>query len=312
MMDMKPKLTVISGPTASGKTACAVELCRRVGGEVISADSMQLYRGMGILSAKPTPAEMRGVPHHMMGVADPSEKYSAARYRDEAKAAIADVLARGREAVLCGGTGLYINAVTRPMEFSESCDPALRQELMALSEAPGGRRRLHDMLAQLDPEAAARLHENDVRRVTRAIEVYRLTGRTQTEQARLDAQREGDYRETLLALRWPREILYSRIDRRVDEMIAAGLIDEVRALTRDERSHPTAMQAIGYKEIAAALEGRISMEDAVTLVKQLSRNYAKKQMTWFQRDPRVVWIDAMGKRVEQIVDEMMHILEAKE
>ena len=312
MKHMKPRLIVIAGPTASGKTACAVELCRRVGGEVVSADSMQLYRGMDILSAKPTRAEMGGVPHHMLGVADPAEKYSAARYRDEAKAAIADVIARGRRAVLCGGTGLYINAVTRPMEFSEKCDPALRQELIALSEAPGGRRRLHDMLAQIDPEAAARLHENDVRRVTRAIEVYRLTGRTQTEQARLDAQREGDYRETVFALRWPREALYARIDRRVDDMIDAGLIDEVRALTRDVRSHPTALQAIGYKEIAAALEGRISMEEAVALVKQLSRNYAKKQMTWFQRDPRAVWIDAMGKTAEQIVDEMINILEASE
>ena len=180
-----------------------------------------------------------------------------------------------------------------------------------MAEAPGGRRRLHDMLAQIDHEAAARLHENDVRRVTRAIEVYRLTGRTQTEQARLDAQREGDYRETVFALRWPREALYARIDRRVDDMVAAGLIDEVLALTRDARSHPTALQAIGYKEIAAALEGRMPMDEAVALVKQLSRNYAKKQMTWFQRDARARWIDAMGKTVEQIVDEMIEILEAE-
>ena len=311
MRNMKPKLIVIAGPTASGKTACAVEMCHRVGGEVISADSMQLYRGMDILSAKPTREEMGGVPHHMLGVADPAEKYSAARYRDEAKAAIADVLARSRTPVLCGGTGLYINAVTRPMEFSEKCDPELRRELLEMAEAPGGRRRLHDMLAQIDPEAAARLHENDVRRVTRAIEVYRLTGRTQTEQARLDAQREGDYRETVFALRWPREALYARIDRRVDDMVASGLIDEVRALTRDARSHPTALQAIGYKEIAAALEGRMPMDEAVALVKQLSRNYAKKQMTWFQRDARARWIDAMGKTVEQIVDEMIEILEAE-
>ena len=308
---MKPKLTVIAGPTASGKSACAVALCRRTGGEVISADSMQLYRGMDILSAKPTLAEMGGVPHHMLGVASPAEKYSAARYRDEAKAAIADVLARGRRPVLCGGTGLYINAVTRPMEFSEKCDEGLRRELMALAESPGGRRRLHDMLAEIDPEAAKKLHENDVRRVSRAIEVYRLTGRTQSEQARLDAQREGDYRETLFVLRWPREELYRRIDRRVDAMVAAGLIDEVRALTEDARSHPTALQAIGYKEIAAALEGRIAMDDAIALVKQLSRNYAKKQMTWFQRDPRAVWIDAAGRRAEQIADEMMEYLEER-
>ena len=306
---MKEKLIVIAGPTASGKTAAAVELCRRIGGEVVSADSMQIYRGLDILSAKPSADEMGGVAHHMLGVADPAQKYSAARYRDEAKAAIADVLARGARPVLCGGTGLYIDAVTRPMEFSEKCDSALRAELMALAEQPGGRRKLHDMLAGIDPEAAEKLHENDVRRVSRAIEVYRLTGRTQSEQARLDAQREGDYRETLFALNWPREELYRRIDARVDGMLAAGLVDEVRALMRDARSHPTAMQAIGYKEIAAALEGRLPMDEAVALVKKLSRNYAKKQVTWFKRDPRTVWIEAAGRGADEVALEMIRYLE---
>ena len=306
---MKPGLIVIAGPTASGKTAAAVALCKMIGGEVVSADSMQIYRGMDILSAKPAPKEMGGVPHHMLGVADPAQKYSAARYRDEAKGIIADVLARGAKPVLCGGTGLYIDAVTRPMEFSERCDDSLRRELMALAEQPGGRRKLHGMLREIDPEAAERLHENDVRRVSRAIEVFRLTGRTQSEQARLDARREGDYRETLFALNWPREELYRRIDLRVDEMLEAGLIDEVRVLMRDERSHPTAMQAIGYKEIAAALEGRMPMDEAVELVKKLSRNYAKKQVTWFKRDPRTVWIDAAGKGAEQVAGEMIRYLE---
>ena len=305
----KPRLIAIAGPTASGKTAAAVELCKRIGGEVVSADSMQLYRGMDILSAKPTPAEMGGVPHHMIGVADPAQKYSAARYRDEAKAAIAGVLARGAQPVLCGGTGLYIDAVTKPMEFSEKCDSALRQELLALAERPGGRRKLHDMLAEIDPEAAEKLHENDVRRVTRAIEVYRLTGRTQSEQAKLDARREGDYREVLFALDWPREALYARIDARVDAMLEAGLVDEVRALMRDERDHPTAVQAIGYKEIAAALEGRISRDEAVALVKKLSRNYAKKQLTWFRRDPRAVWIDASKETSVGIAEIMIQYLE---
>ena len=308
---MKPELIVIAGPTASGKTACAVELCGRIGGEVISADSMQIYRGMDVLSAKPTAAEMRGIPHHMIGIADPAEKFSAPRYRDLAKRAIADVIARGKRAVLCGGTGLYINAVTRPMEFSEKCDEALRKELMAIADAPGGRRRLHDMLRQIDPEAAEKLHENDVRRVSRAIEVYRLTGRTQSAQARLDAQREGDYDETLFVLRWPREELYRRIDARVDDMLRAGLVEEVRRLHADERSHPTALQAIGYKEIAAALDGKLGMDEAVALVKQLSRNYAKKQMTWFQRDPRALWIDAQGRTAAQLADEICVHLESK-
>jgi len=307
----KPRLIVIAGPTASGKTACAVELCKKIDGEVVSADSMQIYRSMDVLSAKPTIDEMDGVAHHMLGIADPVEKYSAARYRDEAREIIADIHARGRMPVLCGGTGLYINAVTRPMEFSEKCDEGLRRSLLTLADAPGGRRRLHDMLREIDPEAADKLHENDVRRVSRAIEVYRLTGRTQSEQMALDAQREGDYSETLFALNWSRETLYSRIDRRVERMLENGLVDEVRRLRSDEQRHPTALQAIGYKEIAAALEGRISMEEAISLVKQLSRNYAKKQMTWFRRDPRTVWIDAEGKSVDEIIQNMLNYLEAK-
>ena len=305
----KEKLIVIAGPTASGKTAAAVELCKLIGGEVVSADSMQIYRGMDVLSAKPTLAEMDGVPHHMLGIADPKEKFSAAKYRDMAKEVISDIIARGNMPIICGGTGLYINAVTRPMDFSEKCDEALRKELLAMGDMPGGREKLHAMLREIDPEAAEKLHPNDVRRVTRAIEVFKLTGVTQTEQARIDAQREGDYDESFFALSWPRDILYDRINRRVDIMLENGLIEEVRQLRRDEENHPTALQAIGYKEIAAALEGRMSMEDAVILVKQLSRNYAKKQMTWFQRDDRCIWIEAQDKAAKQIAVEMIRYLE---
>lgn len=302
---MKPKLTVIAGPTASGKTACAVELCLKAGGEVVSADSMQVYRGMDILTASPTVAEMRGVPHHMLGVIDPAEKFSAARYREMANSCIADILNRGKRAVLCGGTGLYINAVTRPMAFSERCDAELRRALMDIAAQPGGRRQLYDMLSEIDPEAAEKLHENDVRRVSRAIEVYRLTGRTQREQAELDAAREGDYDERLFVLSWPREVLYRRIDQRVERMLEAGLVDEVKRLRADEARHPTALQAIGYKEIAAALDGALSMDEAIALVKQLSRNYAKKQMTWFRRDPRAIWIEAEGRGADDIADEIL-------
>lgn len=308
-MQNKPKLIVVAGPTASGKTACAVELCKRIGGEVVSADSMQIYRGMDVLSAMPTAEEMQGVPHHMLGVADPSEKYSAAMYRDKANAVIAQIRDRGGRAVVCGGTGLYINALTRPLSFSEKSDEKLHDELMRLADEPGGRRRLHDMLKEVDPESAARLHENDVRRVARAVEIYRLTGITQSEQARLDAQREGDYDETIFALDWPRDVLYARIDRRVDEMLDNGLVDEVRRLMEDSEKYPTAAQAIGYKEIVMALSGRIGMDEAVRLVKQATRNYAKRQMTWFRRDPRTVWIPAQGKNADQIAEKMCEYLE---
>jgi len=304
----KPKLIVVAGPTASGKTACAVELCRRIGGEVVSADSMQIYRGMDVLSAMPTEAEMQGVPHHMLGVADPSEKYSAAMYRDAANEIIADIHARGRHAVVCGGTGLYINALTRPLSFSERSDEKLHAELMALADEPGGKAQLHSMLEQVDPESAARLHENDVRRVVRAIEIFKLTGVTQTEQAAIDAQREGDYNETIFALDWPRDVLYSRIDKRVDMMLEAGLIDEVRRLMADSERYPTAAQAIGYKEIAAALMGRMSMEDAVLKVKQATRNFAKRQLTWFRRDDRTIWIPAQGRSISEIAEDMKQIL----
>jgi len=309
-MDNKPRLIVVAGPTASGKTACAVELCRLIGGEVVSADSMQIYRGMDVLSAMPTQEEMRGVPHHMLGIADPSEKYSAATYRDKANEIIACIHARGKQAVVCGGTGLYINALTRPLSFSERSDEQLHDELMALADQPGGKRKLHNMLAEVDPESAARLHENDVRRVVRALEIFRLTGVTQTEQNRLDAQREGDYREMIFAPDWPRDVLYARIDRRVDEMVKAGLVDEVRRLMQDEARYPTAAQAIGYKEIAAALMGRMTMAEAILLVKQATRNYAKRQLTWFRRDQRTVWIPAEGRTAEVIAREMLERIKA--
>ena len=300
----KPKLIVVAGPTASGKTACAVELCLRIGGEVVSADSMQIYRGMDVLSAMPTAAEMRGVKHHMLGVADPSEKYSAVTYRDRANEVIADILARGERVVVCGGTGLYIDALTRPLSFSERSDEKLHDELLRMADEPGGRTRLHRMLEEIDPDSAMRLHENDVRRVARAIEIYRLTGVTQTEQARLDAQREGDYDEQVFALEWPREMLYERISRRVDAMLAAGLIDEVRRLKRDSARYPTAAQAIGYKEIAAALDGRMDMDEAVEQVKQATRNYAKRQLTWLRRDGRTQWISAENRTPAEIAEEI--------
>lgn len=300
----KPFLPVITGPTASGKTACAVEFCLLANGEVVSADSMQVYRGMEILSATPTKSEMRGVPHHMLGVFSSNERCTAAEYRDRANRAIAEILQRSKQPLLCGGTGLYIDAVTRPMRFSEKSDETMHAELLALADEPGGRTRLHEMLEKIDPESAARLHENDVRRVTRAIEIYRLTGKTQTEQSREDAQREGDYCETIFALEWNREALYERISRRVDEMLERGLINEVRALMRENGDSPTAVQAIGYKEIAAALEGRTSINQAIADVKQATRNYAKRQMTWLRRDARTIWIPAEGRPASEIAKEI--------
>jgi len=307
----KPILPVIAGPTASGKTACAVELCHMAGGEVVSADSMQIYAGMDILSAKPSESEMAGVPHHLLGYVDPAVKYSANAYRADAMACISEILARGKLPVLCGGTGLYIDAVTRPMSFSQQSDEELHRQLLALADEPGGRHRLHSMLSEIDPESAARLHENDVRRVSRAIEIYRLTGMTQTEHTKRDRAREGDYRELIFALEWPRDVLYKRIDARVEQMLAAGLVDEVRGLLADPQRHPTAIQAIGYKEIASALRGEMPMVDAIYWMKRATCNLAKRQMTWFKRDTRVIWLKAQGETPETLASAMKAVIEAK-
>ena len=308
----KPELLIIAGPTASGKTAVAVELALRLDAEVVSADSMQVYRDMDILTAMPTPEEMRGVPHHMLGVFPPDQKCSAAAYRELALGRIQYILARGTRPIVCGGTGLYINALTRPLSFAAQGDDVIRAELTRIAEAEGGRERLHDQLKAVDPAAAARLHPNDVRRVVRALEIYRITGRTQSEQAALDAQRgDGPFSERVYALDWPREALYARIDRRVDEMLQSGLVDEVRRLMKNEAAFSTAAQAIGYKEIAAALRGECALAEAVETLKRATRNYAKRQLTWFRRDARVRWVAAQGLSAAEIAEKIITDIEVR-
>ncbi|MEA5066563.1 MAG: tRNA (adenosine(37)-N6)-dimethylallyltransferase MiaA [Eubacteriales bacterium] len=298
------------GPTASGKSAVAVELCRLIGGEVVSCDSMQLYRGMDVGTATPTEAEMGGVAHHLLNILDPSESFSAAAYRARAIPVIEDIRARGRIPVLCGGTGLYVNALTRPLGFAEPGDEALRQALQAVADGPGGRRILHDRLRAIDPDRAARLHENDVRRVIRAIEAHQLTGRTAGERAALDREREGDYRGLLFAPDWPRATLYERIDRRVMEMMHLGLPAEVDALiAAGVPMTATAMQAIGYKELIRAREGFITLDEAVGLIQQGTRRYAKRQLTWFYADPRVQWVPAEERSAQDIAREIKERLQ---
>lgn len=301
----KPLVIVLCGPTASGKTACAVEVAKLLHGEVISADSMQIYRGMDIGTAKPDAAEMGGVAHHMLSIIDPWESFSAAAYGQAVKPLLAQMHARGVVPVLCGGTGLYINAAIQPMGFSAQGDARVRAELEEIAAQPEGRVRLHEMLERVDPDSAARLHVNDQRRVIRALEVYRLTGRTLTEQIRLDMQNESKYDARMFALSWPREALYERIDRRVDQMMQNGLEEEARALLKlNLPEGATAMQAIGYKEIIQALNGQTDMQSAVEAIKQGSRHYAKRQITWFKRDRRVQWIEAQGRSLTDISREI--------
>jgi len=300
------ELIIVCGPTASGKTAVAVEVCLGLGGEVVSADSMQVYRGMDIGTAKPTPEEMRGVPHHLLGFLEPGEPCSAAAYREKAIPVIEDIFARGKVPVVCGGTGLYIDALTRPLGFSAQGDESVRKPLEEIAAHEGGKERLHGMLRDVDPESATRLHVNDVRRVVRALEIYQLTGKTLSQQRASDREKEGAYRGRLFGLSWPREELYRRIDRRVDQMMADGLADEVTALLQGGLSaRSTAMQGIGYKEIARALSGECAMDEAVERVKQATRNYAKRQLTWFRRDERVQWIEAAGRSARDISREIL-------
>ena len=304
----KPHLIVIGGPTASGKSALAVELCLRLGSEVISADSMQVYRGMRIGTAQMTPEEMRGVTHHLLAFLPPDQPFTAAMYREAALPVIDNLLRRGLTPVLCGGSGLYIDALTRPLSMASPSDEALRARLHAQAEQEGGKRLLHERLRQIDPQAAARLHENDLRRVIRALEIHALTGRTMTEQQATDRQREGDFDVSLYALSWPRALLYERVNRRVDQMMAQGLADEVGALLcQGVPRSATSMQALGYKEIAQALDGECTMEDAVEQIKQGSRRYAKRQETWFHRDERCVWLEADGRSAADLAQRILDI-----
>ena len=289
---MPPKILVVSGPTASGKTALAVELALAHNGEVVSADSMQIYRRMDIGTAKPTRAEMRGVPHHMLDVADPEEDFSVARYVELAARCVDDILARGKLPIVAGGTGLYIDSLLSGRTFARfDPDSPLRRELEEELARRGGAALLEE-LARVDPDTAARLHPNDGKRIVRALEVYRSTGTTLTEHNAMTRSLPPRYDALTLTLAFQRrEDMWDRIDRRVDRMMADGLAEEVRALLDSGvPDRCTAMQAIGYKEMAAALRGDGDTARAAEEIKLRSRQYAKRQLTWFRRNPEARWI----------------------
>ena len=289
---MPPKILVICGPTASGKTALAVELALRHHGEVVSTDSMQIYRRMDIGTAKPTREEMRGVPHHMLDVADPEEDFSVARYVDMAAKCVDDILSRGKLPILAGGTGLYIDSLLSGRTFAPfQPDSPLRGQLEEQLRREGGAAML-SRLAQVDPDSAARLHPNDEKRIVRALEVYQSTGKTIT-QHNLETQAiPPRYDALTLALAFERrEDMWSRIDRRVDQMMDQGLVAEVQGLLDSGvPAKCTAMQAIGYKEMAAALLSGGDVRAAAEEIQLRSRQYAKRQLTWFKRNKAARWL----------------------
>ena len=286
-------LIIVAGPTASGKTALAIEIAKYTGGEIVNADSMQIYKYMDIGTAKPTREERAAAVHHLVDFLEPDANYSVADYAKDAHEVIADITSRGKMPVMCGGTGLYINSVADDITFGEvETDYALRGELQKLAEEKGGE-YLIEMLAEFDPVSAKRLHPNNLKRVIRAIEFYRLTGVPISEHQEETKRHKSRYSPLMMCIEWDREVLYERINRRVDMMFDAGLVDEVKRLcdmgfTRDLNS----MQGIGYKEVIDYLDGKMTLEETKDLIKQSSRRYAKRQMTWFRRDERVHYLSA--------------------
>ena len=289
---MAPKIVCVVGPTACGKTTLGVLLAKRFGGEVVSADSMQIYRGLTIGTAAPTPEEMDGVPHHMIAVADPEEQWSAARYAREAAPIIDDILARGKLPILVGGTGLWIDAAVKGHGFAAGCaGGAVRQELEERLAAEGIEPLLEE-LREVDPAAAERLHPADEKRILRALEVWRETGKTITAHNQETKALPPRYDAVWIGLQFRnREDMRALIDKRVDRMAEAGLLGEARALlNRGLPRNATALQAIGYKEFLGVLEGTKTEAEALAEVKLRSRQYAKRQLTWLRRNPAVHWV----------------------
>lgn len=288
---MKQKLICIAGPTASGKTALSIALAKLLDTEIISSDSMQLYRGMDIGTAKPDMAERDGVVHHMFDVAEAGETFSVARYQQMADACAQEILSRGRIPIVCGGTGLYLDALIDGSTFSgDETNLEAREKYNAIAREQGAH-ALHEMLREVDPESAERIHENNVKRVVRALEVYEQTGMTIGEMNARNKRPEPKYDAIRFALcPTERQTLYDRIDRRVDQMVELGLLEEARRLLEQGRLTGTAGQAIGYKELVPYLQGQATLSDCLDTLKRASRNYAKRQMTWLRRDKRVNWI----------------------
>lgn len=306
---MRQPVFVLLGPTAVGKTAVAVAVAHRVGGEVISADSMQVYRGMDVGTAKPSLTEQQGVPHHLIDILCPGETFNVADFQRLARSAIADIASRNRLPMVVGGTGLYISSLTQGYDLAgDEADWGLRRELEAAAERDGDP-ALHARLASVDPVAAARIHPNDRRRIVRALEVTLRTGRPFSASSHRAAEPEYDFLQ--VGLTAPRDVIYERINRRVDAMIADGLIAETeRLLGAGYEAALTAGQAIGYKELLPYIRGTAGLEECVTALKQATRRYAKRQLTWFRRDSRIDWLDTgESTDLEPIVAKICQMIE---
>ena len=308
---MKKPLIVLTGPTAIGKTSLSISLAKAVNGEIISADSMQVYKHMDIGSAKIRPEEMKGVPHYLVDVLEPEEEFHIVKFQQMAKAAMEEIYGKGKIPILVGGTGFYIQAVTRDIDFTEAKqEDAYRLELEALAEEKG-EEYLHEMLQKVDPASAESIHAHNVKRVIRALEFYHQNGTPISAHNEEQKAQESPYNLAYFVLNGPREILYDRIDRRVDQMLEEGLVKEVENL-KEMGCHRgmVSMQGLGYKEILACLEGEYPLEEAVRILKRDTRHFAKRQLTWFRREKDVIWVnkEEFNWNEENILEYMLSVL----
>ena len=305
---MKRPMIILAGPTAVGKTAASIRLAKAVGGEIISADSMQVYRHMDIGSAKIRPEEMEGVPHHLVDVLEPEEDFNVVRFQQMAKTAAEEIYARGRIPIAAGGTGFYIQALLYDIDFTENDgDSSFRRELEKTAEEKGGE-YLHALLQEADPEAALQIHPHNIKRMIRALEFHHQTGGKISKHNEREREKESPYHYAYFVLTDERSRLYDRIDRRVDLMMEEGLLDEVRFLKeRGVRRDSTAMQGLGYKELYACLDGEYPLEEAVRIIKRDTRHFAKRQLTWFKRERDVIWADksVIGQDDDAVIDFML-------
>lgn len=311
---MKKPLIILTGPTAVGKTAASIGLAQAIGGEIISADSMQVYRHMDIGSAKIRPEEMQGVPHHLIDVLEPEEAFHVVRFQQMAKEAMEGIYERGRIPIVVGGTGFYIQALLYDIAFGENEeDLSYRKELEELAKKEGAE-TLHAMLAQVDEKAALEIHANNVKRVIRALEFYHQTGQKISEHNEEEHKKESAYNSAYFVLNDERSHLYDRINRRVDLMFEAGLVEEVRALkNRGYTRDMVSMQGLGYKEIFSCLDGECTLEEAKEIIKRDTRHFAKRQITWFKRERDVIWIEKQmyGYKEEKILERILEELKER-
>ncbi len=314
-MNRRP-LIILAGPTAVGKTALSLRLAKESGAEIISADSMQVYRHMDIGSAKITKEEMAGVPHYLIDVLEPEEEFNVVRFRQMAKEAAERIWEKGRIPLVVGGTGFYIQALLYDIDFTENDgDGAYRRELEQKASDGQGASELYERLEAVDPAAAEEIHPRNIKRIIRALEFYHQTGRKISEHNEIQRRKESPYNYAYFVLTDERGRLYERIDQRVDLMMEQGLLDEVRCLKeRGVRKDTTAMQGLGYKELYAYLEGEYPLEEAVRIIKRDSRHFAKRQLTWFKREKDAIWADksVIGQDEEELADYMLGCLREKE